>query len=123
MLVHLQAADILTKPFTNSEKWETALRLMGMSSRPPQPKETKTKKACEGDPFASMRPEPSLAQGNLLALQLTSTVVFSLSFVVDLIPNLVTNLERHLEVAMSSDVRKREMSQYEQTEWTFVTSC
>ena len=69
-----------------------------------------------------MRPGPSLAQGNLLALQLTSTVVFSLSFVVDLIPNLVTNLERHLEVVMSSDVRKREMSQYGQTEWTFVTS-
>ena len=45
----LQAADILIKPFTNSEKWETALRLMGMSPHPPQPKETKSTKACAGE--------------------------------------------------------------------------
>ena len=50
MLVHFfKAADIFTKPFTNSEKWESALRLMGMSSSPPQPKETKTTKACVGE--------------------------------------------------------------------------
>ena len=69
-----------------------------------------------------MRPGPSLAQGNLLALQLTSIVEFSLNFVVDLIQNLVTNLGSSQKVVTSLDVLKKEMSRSEQTEWTFGTS-
>ena len=46
----LQAADILTKPFTNSEKWESALRLMGISSQPLPRKEQQKMKACAGEP-------------------------------------------------------------------------
>ena len=46
----LQAADILTKPFTNSEKWEASLRLLGIRSTPIRPKETAKKKACAGEP-------------------------------------------------------------------------
>ena len=49
----LQAADILTKPFTNSEKWESALRLMGISSQPAPRKETQNMKACAGEPARS----------------------------------------------------------------------
>ena len=49
----LQAADILTKPFTNSEKWESALRLMGISSQPPPRKEQQKMKACAGEPVPS----------------------------------------------------------------------
>ena len=64
-----------------------------------------------------MRPGPGLAQGNLLAIQLTSTVEFSLNFVVDLI-----NLGRFQKVVTSSDVLKKEMSRLDQTEWTSGTS-
>jgi len=46
----LQAADILTKHFTNSEKWESALRLMGISSRPAPQKDPQKMKACAGEP-------------------------------------------------------------------------
>ena len=46
----LQAADILTKPFTNSEKWESALRLMGISSQPAPQKDPQKMKACAGEP-------------------------------------------------------------------------
>ena len=49
----LQAADILTKPFTNSEKWESALRLMGISSQPLPRKEQQKMKACAGEPAPS----------------------------------------------------------------------
>ena len=49
----LQAADILTKPFTNSEKWESALRLMGISSQPVPRKEQQKMKACAGEPARS----------------------------------------------------------------------
>ena len=54
----LQAADILTKPFTNSEKWESALRLMGISSQPLPRKEQQKMKACAGEPV------PSTASGS-----------------------------------------------------------
>ena len=49
----LQAADILTKPFTNSEKWEASLRLLGIRSCPTRPKEQTRKKACAGEPVRS----------------------------------------------------------------------
>ena len=49
----LQAAGILTKPFTNSEKWESALRLMGISSQPAPRKEQQKMKACAGEPVPS----------------------------------------------------------------------
>ena len=49
----LQAADILTKPFTNSEKWKSALRLMGISSQPAPRKEPQKMKACAGEPARS----------------------------------------------------------------------
>ena len=52
----LQAADILTKPFTNSEKWESALRLMGISSQPLPRKEQQKMKACAGEPAPSTVP-------------------------------------------------------------------
>ena len=54
----LQAADILTKPFTNSEKWESALRLMGISSQSAPRKEPKKTKARAGEPV------PSTASGS-----------------------------------------------------------
>ena len=49
----LQAADILTKPFTNTAKWESALRLMGISSQPAPRKEPQKMKACAGEPARS----------------------------------------------------------------------
>ena len=56
-----------------------------------------------------MRPGPSQARGNLLALQLVVIVEFWLSFVVDLNQNLVIILERLQEIVMSFDVLKTEM--------------
>lgn len=55
-----------------------------------------------------MRPGPSQAQGNLLALQLQFTVECLLSFVVDLIRNLVIEQENIQKIVLSSDVLKRE---------------
>ena len=96
----LQAADIFTKPFTNSETWESALRLMGISS---QPREEQPKmKACA-------RPRPRNAQGNLLAPLLRLTAGYSLNFVVGLIQSLVTAPEIIPKIVISSDAQKAEM--------------
>ena len=101
----LQAADILTKPFTNSEKWESALRCI--SSKPAQ-----------GNLHALMRPGPSNAQGNLLALQWHLIAGYSFNSVVDLIQSLVIGQESFQRIVMSSDVLKREMLHLGRIEWT-----
>ena len=92
----LQAADILTKPFTNSEKWESALRLMGISSHPLPRKEPQKMKACAGEPAPSSSVGMSSnAQGNLLALQWRLIAGYLLNFVVDLIRSLVIVQRKH----------------------------
>jgi len=114
----LQAEDILTKPFTNSEKWESALRLMGISSQPLPRKEQQKMKACAGEPVLQQRRDLSTAQGNLLALQWHLIAGYSLNFVADLIQRLVIDQESIRKIVTSSDVRKREMLHLDRIEWT-----
>ena len=55
-----------------------------------------------------MRPDPSNAQGNLLALQWQLMAGYSLNFVADLIQSLVIGRGNIQKIVMSSDVLKRE---------------
>ena len=75
------------------------------------------KPAC-GNLHASQRPGPSQAQGNLLALHLQLTVECLWNFDVDLIQSLVTVLEAHQKIVMSSDVLKKGTLLQDQIEWT-----
>ena len=70
---------------------------------------------------ALMRPGPSNAQGNLLALQWHPTAGYSLNFVADLIQSLVIGQENIPRIVMSSDVLKKEMLHLGRIEWTLET--
>ena len=54
---HFKQQTSSPSPFTNSEKWESALRLMGISSQPAPRKETQKMKACAGEPATGDLPQ------------------------------------------------------------------
>ena len=86
----LQAADILTKPFTNSEKWESALRLMGISFTAPSAEgATEDESLRRGTCTFNSVGISATRRGNLLALQWRLIAGYFLNFVVDLIQSLV----------------------------------